>query len=153
MNNEIRKRSTVLVFGTFDLLHEGHISFLKQAGRFGDFLIAVVARDKTVVDLKSRKPYHGERTRLAAVRKIQDISKAFLGDKILYSYSILKKLKPDIICLGYDQHKLETDLCARMEKGKLPQIKIIRLRAHKPEKFKTSIVARSLLKKSIQSKQ
>ncbi|OGZ54658.1 MAG: hypothetical protein A3B25_03515 [Candidatus Ryanbacteria bacterium RIFCSPLOWO2_01_FULL_48_26] len=143
MNNKIRKRRTkVLVFGTFDLLHKGHIYFLKQARKFGDTLIAIVARDSSAMDLKNRKPRHGERARLAAVRGIPGVSKTFLGDKILGSYSVLKKLQPDTICFGYDQYGLETDLRARMETGELPRIKIIRLKAYKPEKFKTSIVAK-----------
>ncbi len=134
------KPATVLVFGTFDLLHEGHISFLEQARKFGD-LFVVVARDSTVMDLKNRKPHYHERARLAAVRKILGVSRVFLGDKILGSYSIFKKLKPDIICLGYDQRGLEEDLRIRIKKGRLPQVRIIRLKAHKPQKFKTSIVA------------
>ena len=38
----------VLVFGTFDGLHEGHKDFLRQAKQYGDHLTVVVGRDSTV---------------------------------------------------------------------------------------------------------
>ena len=59
--DSLRKR--VLVFGTFDLLHQGHRYFLTQARRFGDTLIAVVARDEFVEERKGRtrrSPWNGE---------------------------------------------------------------------------------------------
>ena len=135
------RNSTVVIFGVFDLLHEGHISFFKQAKKYGN-VIAIVARDNSVLKIKKRKPHHKEQVRLAAVRHAPEISHAILGDKILGAYGILKKLKPHVICLGYDQRALETDLRTRIKKRELPHIKIIRLKPHKPHKFKTSIVAK-----------
>ena len=38
----------VMVFGTFDIIHPGHIHLLKEAKEYGDFLIAVIGRDATV---------------------------------------------------------------------------------------------------------
>jgi len=44
-----------MVFGTFDVFHKGHESFLRQAYCYGDFLVAVVARDKTVAKIKKHR--------------------------------------------------------------------------------------------------
>ena len=37
---------TILTYGTFDLLHYGHIEYLKKAKEMGDFLIVGVSNDK-----------------------------------------------------------------------------------------------------------
>ena len=42
----------VMTFGTFDHLHPGHIYYLSEARKYGDYLITVVARDKTTGTLK-----------------------------------------------------------------------------------------------------
>ena len=55
MPNTIKK---VMIFGTFDKFHPGHINFLKQSEQYGDYLIVVVARDITVKKLKGKMPYY-----------------------------------------------------------------------------------------------
>ena len=49
-----------MAFGTFDLLHPGHINFLNQAKKHGQ-LIIVIARDKTVKEVKGKLPQHKEK--------------------------------------------------------------------------------------------
>ena len=44
----------VMVFGTFDYLHEGHKDFFRQAKQYGDELVVVVARDETVKQIKGK---------------------------------------------------------------------------------------------------
>jgi FAD synthetase len=129
----------VMVFGVFDLLHEGHRAFLAEARRHGDILIVLVSRDRTAEILKGKRPRQNEKTRRAAVEKVEAVSSSLLGDKSLSSYRILLKEKPDIICLGYDQDSLEKDLCTQMREGKIPAIPLRRLAPHKPEKFHTSL--------------
>ena len=46
----------VLVGGVFNIIHPGHMHFLKKAKEFGDFLIVVIARDETVKDKKEILP-------------------------------------------------------------------------------------------------
>lgn len=138
-NNPLNEKGVVMVFGVFDLFHKGHRSFFAQARKHGK-VVAVVARDKTAQKLKGKKPHHTERARVAAVRKMAGVAKAVLGDKIQGSYKIIKKMKPDIICLGYDQRGLEKDLKAQMRANKIPAIPIFRLKAYKPEKFHTSMI-------------
>ena len=58
----------VMVFGTFDPLHPGHVDFFRQAKQHGDELVVVVALDSTVEKTKGRKPSLGENARLAAVQ-------------------------------------------------------------------------------------
>ena len=47
----------VLIAGTFDIIHPGHINLIKQAKEFGDFLVVVIARDKNVIKAKGKQPF------------------------------------------------------------------------------------------------
>ena len=128
-----------MVFGVFDRLHPGHVSFLEQASAMGDELIVVLARDASVRELKNKTPYHNEYERIQTVRKIAGVDHVVLGDEKLGSYAVIQKHKPDMICLGYDQHGLGEDLTKRMREGKLTSVPLITLTAHKPEVFHTSL--------------
>jgi cytidyltransferase-like protein len=101
---------TVLVFGTFDGLHEGHRFFLTQAKKHGDRLVAVVARDQSVRVLKGKEPNAGEEKRRLDVSEHPDVDEALLGDEALGSYEIVSRVMPDAIALGHDQHALSQDL-------------------------------------------
>lgn len=91
-----------MAFGTFDILHEGHESFLKQAKVLGDYLLVIIARDKTVKQIKGEFPLHSESQRLNNLKKSGLANKVVLGchdDK----YRVIRKFRPNIIALGYDQ--------------------------------------------------
>ena len=53
----------VMVFGSFDILHQGHLYFLNEARRFGEELIVVIARDETILKVKGHKPKYNEKER------------------------------------------------------------------------------------------
>ena len=120
-----------MAFGTFDLLHPGHINFLRQAKRRGN-LIVVIARDKTAKEVKGKLPRHDEKQRLKAVKRLNLAPRVVLGGK-RDKYAVIKKYHPDIIALGYDQLYFTEQL-------KNFNLKIIRLKAYKPNKYKTSIL-------------
>lgn len=128
-----------MVFGVFDRFHPGHRSFLSQAKRCGQELIAVVARDSAVRRLKNKKPVQGEKIRMRNVRRPKEVSRAVVGDRKEGEYGVIKKYKPDIICLGYDQKWLGSDLRKRMREGKIRKMRLIRLRAFMPKKYHSSI--------------
>lgn len=133
-----RKYARGMVFGVFDCLHAGHRSFLRQAKAHARMLIVAVARAETVFRLKGRKPLQSERKRLAALRRVAGVSRALLGDRMPGRYGVIRKYKPDIICLGYDQRRLMEDLRKRMRLGQVPKIKLIRLKAYRPRRYHTS---------------
>lgn len=125
-----------MVFGTFDMLHQGHLNLLSQAKKHGDYLIAVVARDKTVKQLKEKTPHENEKARKKNISKYVD--KAVLGS-LRNKFAVLKKYKPDVICLGYDQVFFTDAVKFELEKLRL-KTKVVRLKSFKPELFKTSII-------------
>ena len=57
----------VMATGTFDLLHMGHIYFLKEAKKLGDKLIVIVARDSTVRKMK-HEPVTPQEMRLQLIK-------------------------------------------------------------------------------------
>jgi FAD synthetase len=114
----------VMASGTFDLLHLGHIYYLKEAKKLGDSLTVVVATDKTVRKLK-HEPVNPERIRLNLVKELKVVDEACLGHED-DMYEIVDEIKPDIIALGYDQvhdeKKIETELKKRKIKAKLVRL-------------------------------
>jgi FAD synthetase len=133
----------VIVFGTFDIFHEGHRNFFKQAKELGDFLIVVVAREENVLKIKGALPWNDEETRLAEIKNSELVSKAILGGKNRvkdYKYLILRQEKPDVVCLGYDQQVDLDELQKMLKKYKLNKTKVVKLEAYKPEKYKSSLL-------------
>jgi FAD synthetase len=114
----------VMATGVFDLLHLGHVYFLKEAKKLGDELVVVVATDKTAKKLK-HVPITPEDMRVKLVAELKPVDKAVLGyedDR----YRIVKELKPDIIALGYDQKHDEERIKNDLKDMGL-NVKVIRL--------------------------
>ncbi len=130
----------VMTFGTFDNLHPGHLDYFKQARLFGDELIVIIARDKNVLVIKKRAPQDDEKTRQRKVRRaLKELGitgRAVLGN-LKNRWLILKKYRPEIICLGYDQQVDLPQLKSEIA-GFRFSCKIKRLKAHHPEKYKSS---------------
>ncbi len=118
---EVKK---VLVAGTFDILHPGHISYLREADKLG-LVYAVVGRDDNVRRLKGRSPILPESSRLEVVSAIKYVYKAILGDKedMLKPVEIIR---PDVIFLGPDQPMDEYTLKKRLE-GRGVKAEVIRM--------------------------
>ncbi|MBI4426835.1 MAG: FAD synthase [Candidatus Kerfeldbacteria bacterium] len=137
-------RKTVLVFGTFDLLHAGHRSFLKQAKRFGKNLIVAVGRDQVVAKLKRQKLIQSERQRLKAIASLPYVHRAILASKNpWHRFSFIKKLKPDIIALGYDQMHYTTNLASQLRRRGIV-CRVVRLKPYRPRRFKSSLLRKNL---------
>jgi FAD synthetase len=134
------KKKRVLVFGTFDLIHPGHLHFLKKAKKQGDELVVVVARDETVKEVKGEEPLYDEDQRKEAVEYLGIADKVSLGNRV-DKYGVVRRFSPDVICLGYDQTHFVSGLERTIKKlEKKP--KIVRISAYKPKKYKSSILKR-----------
>jgi FAD synthetase len=87
--------------GVFDLLHPGHLYFLREARKLGDELWVVVARDSTARRFK-HEPIMSEGSRVALVESLKPVDRAVLGHEGNI-YEILDEIRPDVIALGFDQ--------------------------------------------------
>ena len=99
------KNRKVFVSGCFDILHSGHIAFLKEAAQFGELHVGL-GSDKTINDLKGRKTINSEDERqymldaLSCVHKVK-INK---GSGILDFLEDMKDLRPDVFIVNEDGH-------------------------------------------------
>lgn len=128
-----------MVFGTFDMIHEGHVDFFRQARALAPkpHLIVSVARDAIVTRIKGGKPRRSESERRALLERNTLVDEVVFGQEDGYIEHI-EKARPDVIALGYDQtgefvDRLERDLTDAGVKAK-----VVRLKAFRPETYKTS---------------
>lgn len=134
----MNKRKSVIVFGTFDLIHAGHENMFSQARELGNFVIAVIAKDETVRNIKGRNPLNSESTRLKNLKRSGFADKVALGD-LHDKYSAIKKYKPDAVAIGYDQFAFTYGLKKLLiDLGLNTQIQ--RLKPYRPEIYKSSIL-------------
>ena len=129
----------VMVFGTFDNIHEGHKYFLKQAKEQGDELIIVIAKDANVAKIKGKDTLKDESQRKKDLENLNTASKVLIG-YLDDPYRRIEEESPDIICLGYDQETYTERL-----KDRFPEINIKRISSHLPEKYKSSIINKKKL--------
>lgn len=134
------KKTRVMVFGTFDGLHQGHINFFEQAKNFikNSVLIVSIARDKNVLKIKGEYPAKNELERMALVKKCKLIDRVVLSG-IKNHLSHIVKMRPDIIALGYDQKAYVKNLKKDL-KNKGILIKIIRLKSYKGKTYKNHLL-------------
>ncbi len=123
----------VLVFGTFDVLHPGHLFVLSKAAEYGRVTV-IVARDKNVKRIKGKEPVEKEQERLEAIRRKFPDATVTLGDRDDF-LEPLRSIRPDIIVLGYDQK-----LPPGVFEVDLAPAEVVRLTAHQPERFKSTLL-------------
>jgi len=126
----------VMCTGTFDILHQGHLDYFRQAKQLGDYLVVVVARDSNAIK-EGKQLRFKEKERLEHVASQKIVDKAVLGnegDKL----KIVEQEKPDVICLGYDQGDEEKLKEALAKRGISPRI--VKAQAYHPEKYKSSLL-------------
>jgi FAD synthetase len=120
----------VMATGTFDLLHMGHIYYLKEAKKLGDILVVVVATDATVRKLK-HDPITPQEIRVNLIKELKVVDEAYLGhEKDIYA--IVEEIKPDIIALGFDQVHDADAIKAELKKRKL-NVQVVRLSKYQGE--------------------
>jgi len=139
---ETKNQKKVVIFGTFDLLHDGHKHVIQEAKKEGDLLFVVVGTDKNVEKIKGRLPHNNQEERMHAVKDSGLADKVLLGNEDMESCSMIEELKPDVICLGYDQkvpEKFEEKIKA-IEKD----VKIVKIDSHQPHIHKSSIIRKNL---------
>lgn len=123
------KKRIVLASGVFDLLHLGHVKFLEEAKKVGGKdaeLIVIIARDSTVEKNKGRKPIMPENQRRALVEALKVVDEAVLGFEEFDIGDVIKRIKPDVIALGYDQAGMERRVKEYVDKHKL-NVTVVRI--------------------------
>ena len=98
---EINKK-VIFTNGCFDILHPGHIEYLKASRKLGDYLIVAINSDESVKRLKGdKRPINNEVIRAYMLTHLSFVDKVIIFDEDT-PYEIIKKLKPDVITKGGD---------------------------------------------------
>ncbi len=92
----------VVVAGTFDILHPGHVYLITEALKLGE-VIVVVARDKNVLSIKNHPVVIPEEQRRYMVESLKGVKRAVLGTEGSDFLSVIEELHPDILLLGPNQ--------------------------------------------------
>ena len=133
------KSKVAMAFGSFDVLHPGHIRYLKGASRYGK-LIVVVARDSSIEKLKGRRPLINEAWRREIIGSLSFVHMAVLGDRIRKwndVYKILLRFRPDFIVFGYDQ-KVDMEYLKKFLAVHKLNSRIVRVKAYKADLYKST---------------
>jgi|TARA_R110002049_G_scaffold309015_1_gene515829 glycerol-3-phosphate cytidylyltransferase len=91
----------VITFGTFDLLHEGHLRILERAKAEGDYLIVGVSSDQ-LNDRKGKRSVFSEAQRLAYVADLRYVDEVFLEQSLELKDEYVKQFGADLLVMGDD---------------------------------------------------
>ncbi|PIR88146.1 MAG: FAD synthase [Candidatus Harrisonbacteria bacterium CG10_big_fil_rev_8_21_14_0_10_45_28] len=115
------KMKKILAFGSFDKLHDGHRQFLTRAKALGTYLVVAVAPDAVIQSLKNHLPQNSASQRIQTLKDSHLVDEVVLSDINSRSWNILKRVKPNIIALGFDQDDLRSSLEQHLEQT-YPQV-------------------------------
>ena len=91
----------VLTYGTFDLLHYGHINLLRRAKALGDYLVVAVSTDD-FNEIKGKKAYHNYETRKMMLEAVRYVDLVIPEEKWEQKIDDIKKYDIDIVVMGSD---------------------------------------------------
>lgn len=142
--NETRKR--VLIAGTFDLIHAGHVYLISEAAKLGDVYV-VVATDRNRELFSGELPIIPQEQRLEVIKSIKDVKEARLGRNDNDTLKTVEEINPHIILLGPDQ-RYSIDILKKglKEKG-LNHIEVKRLEKYydKYELHSSSLIKHKII--------
>ena len=95
-------KKTVFTNGCFDILHYGHVDYLRRAKRCGDVLIVGLNTDKSVRRIKGKgRPFNRQRDRAEILSELACVDcVTFFGTST--PLSLIRKIKPDVLVKGAD---------------------------------------------------
>ena len=101
---ELRQAGQKIVFtnGCFDILHPGHVVYLRTARSLGDVLIVGVNSDRTVRELKGeQRPILSQQERCTVLSGLESVSYVIVFDEST-PLNLIKSISPDVLVKGGD---------------------------------------------------
>lgn len=105
---------TVITFGTFDVLHIGHINILQRAKAYGDRLVVGVSSDALNFSKKQRNPVYPEFERTSIIAALNCVDEVFIEESLELKAEYIKKYKADVLIMGNDwegKFDIYKDIC------------------------------------------
>ena len=101
--DNLRARGEKIVFtnGCFDLLHVGHVRYLREARQLGDILVVAVNSDSSTSRLKPGRPIVPESERAEVLAALEAVSFVVIFRQDT-PYEVIKTLRPDVLVKGGD---------------------------------------------------
>jgi len=108
-----KKKKIVMVSGGFDPIHIGHIRYIQEAKKLGDYLIVVLNNDNWL-RMKKGKEFMGELERKEIIEAISGVDKVVISShtkkpKDMSISNELAKIKPNIFANGGDRDEKDSD--------------------------------------------
>jgi glycerol-3-phosphate cytidylyltransferase len=102
----------ILTYGTYDLLHYGHIRLLKRAKQMGDYLIVALSTDDFNA-IKNKKAYHNYETRKQMLEAIRYVDLVIPENTWDQKIDDVKTYQVDTVVMGSDWKDSERFECLR----------------------------------------
>ncbi|GAB3239331.1 adenylyltransferase/cytidyltransferase family protein [Kineosporia babensis] len=93
---------TVITFGTFDVLHIGHLRILERAKAHGDRLVVGVSSDALNMSKKGRNPIFSETERSTLIEALQVVDEVFVEESLELKAEYVQKYGADVLVMGDD---------------------------------------------------
>jgi glycerol-3-phosphate cytidylyltransferase len=115
LKKERNNMKRILTYGTFDLLHFGHIEILRRAKALGDYLVVAVSTDEFNA-IKNKKAYHDYATRKKMLEAVRYVDLVIPEKNWGQKRDDVKKYEIDTVVMGSDWEGNENfeklkDLC------------------------------------------
>lgn len=128
----------IVVFGTFDLLHPGHLALLSTAAKIAPVTV-VLTTDQVIGRYKKRAGVNTYQVRSARLKRLPCVESIVPCDAEPGKFETLQQLKPTTIVLGYDQIKLHQALHKFYDKQPF-RPRLITARPYRPEYYKSTLI-------------
>ena len=92
----------IITYGTFDLLHYGHINLLKRAKEYGDYLIVALSTDEFNWNSKQKKCYFSYEDRKKMLEAIRYVDLVIPEENWEQKISDVKEFRVDTFVMGND---------------------------------------------------
>jgi len=100
-NARTRGEKTVFTNGCFDILHVGHVRYLKAAKKLGDILVVGLNSDRSVAAIKPGRPVNPETFRAEVLASLDMVDYVTVFDEET-PYDLIRFLQPDVLVKGGD---------------------------------------------------
>lgn len=121
-----------LTFGTFDLLHVGHINILERTKKLCDYLVVGVSTDDLSLAKKGVRPVYSQDERLKIVGSLRVVDYVFLEESLEQKAEYIRRFHADVLVMGQDwAGKFDhlADLCEILYLPRTPHISTTQVRA------------------------
>jgi|SRR3989344_506714 len=140
-----KNKKIILVGGSFDILHVGHVRFLSQAKKLGDILIVGVNSNNLI---KEKKGYHrpivDEGNRAEVLLNLKSVDFVFIARQNFLG-NILEVIKPDILVFTVERGRLKSAKeRASLVREQHPNVKIVFLQKE-GKKISTTKIEQKIL--------